>query len=381
MLIKLADRLHNMRTLEHMPPEKQQRIARETLEIYAPLAHRLGIWQMKWELEDLAFGTSTRRSTRQIVEHARRPRRARERSIIKRIGDPAPGAGARRASRPRSPAAPSTSTRSTARWSARASVRPDLRPAGRPRDRRRRRRSATRPSASSMRLLARRSRASSTTTSPCPRRTCTSRCTPRSSVPAASRSRSRSAPTRCTRSPSTASPRTGATRKAGRRDAAFDEPSCLAAQPDRLAARPGRCRREFVEGLKIDVLEDQVFVFTPKGTIIDLPVGSTPVDFAYRIHTEVGHSCVGAKVNNRLVPLDYQLKTATSSRSLRPRPRGPSGRLARVLRHPPRAREDPGMVRASNATRTSPRARSCSIVKVCAGLARRDACIVDPRSS
>jgi len=65
--------------------------------------------------------------------------------------------------------------------------------------------------------------------------------------------------------------------------------------------------REFVESLKSDVLEEQVYVFTPKGKIIDLPVGSTPVDFAYRIHTQVGHSCAGAKVNNRMVPLDYQL--------------------------------------------------------------------------
>jgi guanosine-3',5'-bis(diphosphate) 3'-pyrophosphohydrolase len=67
--------------------------------------------------------------------------------------------------------------------------------------------------------------------------------------------------------------------------------------------------REFVESLKSDVLEEQVYVFTPKGKIIDLPVGSTPVDFAYRIHTQVGHSCAGAKVNNRMVPLDYQLQS------------------------------------------------------------------------
>jgi GTP pyrophosphokinase len=67
--------------------------------------------------------------------------------------------------------------------------------------------------------------------------------------------------------------------------------------------------REFVESLKTDVLEEQVYVFTPKGKIIDLPVGSTPVDFAYRIHTQVGHSCVGAKVNNRMVPLDHQLQS------------------------------------------------------------------------
>ncbi len=66
--------------------------------------------------------------------------------------------------------------------------------------------------------------------------------------------------------------------------------------------------REFMESLKIDVFSDEVFVFTPKGDVIDLPAGSTPVDFAFRIHTEIGHRCVGAKVNGRIVPLDYRLK-------------------------------------------------------------------------
>ena len=65
---------------------------------------------------------------------------------------------------------------------------------------------------------------------------------------------------------------------------------------------------EFVEGIKLDIFQDQVFVFTPKGDIKDLPAGATPLDFAYRIHTDVGHRTIGAKVNNRLVPLDYRLK-------------------------------------------------------------------------
>jgi GTP pyrophosphokinase len=65
---------------------------------------------------------------------------------------------------------------------------------------------------------------------------------------------------------------------------------------------------EFVEGVKLDIFQDQVFVFTPKGDIKDLPAGATPLDFAYRIHTDVGHRTIGAKVNNRLVPLDYRLK-------------------------------------------------------------------------
>ena len=65
---------------------------------------------------------------------------------------------------------------------------------------------------------------------------------------------------------------------------------------------------EFVEGIKLDIFQDQVFVFTPHGDVKDLPAGATPLDFAYRIHTDVGHRCIGAKVNNRLVPLDYRLK-------------------------------------------------------------------------
>jgi len=67
--------------------------------------------------------------------------------------------------------------------------------------------------------------------------------------------------------------------------------------------------REFMEGLKIDLYEGQVFVFTPKGDVISLPTGATPIDFAYSIHTDVGHRCMGARVGGRLVPLDYQLQT------------------------------------------------------------------------
>ncbi len=101
--------------------------------------------------------------------------------------------------------------------------------------------------------------------------------------------------------------------------------AAVAAQPDRLAARAGRRPAISSRPLKTEVLEEQVYVFTPKGKIIDLPLGSTPVDFAYRIHSEVGNNCIGARVNNRQVPLDYQLENGdVVAITTAKQPRGPS---------------------------------------------------------
>ena len=82
--------------------------------------------------------------------------------------------------------------------------------------------------------------------------------------------------------------------------------------------------QEFVSGMKTDVFQDRVYVFTPRGDVIDLPHSSTPIDFAYRVHTELGHRCRGAKVNGRLVPLDCQLHNGDQVEVISAKRGGPS---------------------------------------------------------
>ena len=115
ILIKLADRLHNMRTIDAMPKQKQIEKARETLEIYAPLAHRLGIHAIKWELEDLAFATLHPRKYQEIKGLVAQQREERERYVAEAGEYLRARAAPSSASRRRSPGAPSTSTRSTRR--------------------------------------------------------------------------------------------------------------------------------------------------------------------------------------------------------------------------------------------------------------------------
>ena len=213
-----------------------------------------------------------------------------------------------------------------------------------------------------------RSPASSTTTSPCPRTTATSRSTPRSSRWTASPSRSRSAPTRCTRSPSTASPRTGATRKA-RRPTASTTPSSPGCASSWTGSATSPTPPSSWSASRSTSSRTRSSSSRRKGDIKDLPAGATPLDFAYRIHTDVGHTCIGAKVNNRLVPLDYKLQERRhrgDRHHARPR-HGPSRDWLNMVTHRPRAARRSGSgSSASSATRTSSTAARRSTAN-CAG--------------
>ena len=317
LLIKLADRLHNMRTLEHMKPESRRRVSEETLEIYAPLAGRMGMQTMREELEQLAFKWGYPDAYKTVVDklddiHKKNAGLVEE--IIAALKAKLAGAGLRgRGLRPREEALLDLAQDGEPADLAGAALRHLRLP--------RRRATASTPatarSASCIRPGAR-CPAASRTTSRRPSRTTTSRSTPPSSARATSGSSCRSAPARCTRSPSTAWPRTPSTRTASTSGENGAAPTAAAAAHKenpyiwlrRLVDTllEGDNPEEFLEHTKLELFQDQVFCFTPKGRLIALPRGATPIDFAYAVHTDVGNSCVGAVINGRQLPLTTQLR-------------------------------------------------------------------------
>ncbi len=305
VLIKLADRLHNMRTLYGLPSDKQQRIARQTMEIYAPLAERLGIWQMKWELEDLAFKALEPERFRELAKLLDTRRKGRESYIDRAIAELAPKLEA-------------------------AGIEADLQ--GRPKHIYSIWKKMERKGAEfgeiydvyAIRILVEDVRDCYAALGivhsiwrPIPGQFDDYIAVPKNNLYQSLHT----AVIALDGKPLEIQIRTQTMHQVSEVGIAahwrYKEGTKSDREYDAKLAwlrqlldwqRDVTDATEFVEGIKLDIFQDQVFVFTPKGDIKDLPAGATPLDFAYRIHTDVGHRTIGAKVNNRLVPLDYRLK-------------------------------------------------------------------------
>jgi len=306
VLIKLADRLHNMRTLEALSEERQRRIAEETLEIFAPLANRLGIWQIKWELEDLGFRYLNPSKYQEIAAQLDERRATRERRISRIIGIlerelKKEGIEAEISGRPKHI----------------YSIYAKMSRKGLPFEQIHDVRGVRIIVNTAMDCYAVLGVAHSLWR-PIPGEFDDFIATPKDNMYQSLHT----AVVGPDGKPLEVQIRTYEMhRKAelgiaahwrykehAKRDVAFEtKVAWLRSLMDwrREVTDAG----EFIDSLKTDVFEwDRVYTFTPKGDIIDLPAGSTPIDFAYQIHTEIGHRCRGAKANGKMVALDYQLQ-------------------------------------------------------------------------
>ncbi len=328
ILIKLADRLHNMRTINALAKQKQIDKARETLDIYAPIAHRLGIHAIKWELEDLSFQTLHPRKYNEIKGLVAQQRPERERYVnqageyldkeLTELGIQAEISG-------RAKHFYSIYSKMTKKGREFNEIY-DL--------------TAMRVIVDSVKDCYGAVGVIHSLWKPLPGRFKDFIAMPKANMyqslhttvigpegrPLEIQIRTRemhdlaefgiAAHWMYKESASQAEGRMPAADAEGRLKWLR---SLLDYQQDE--ADP----REFMETLKVDLFEDEVFVFTPKGEVKSLAAGSTPLDFAYEIHTDVGHRCVGAKVNGKIVPLSYQLRSGDIVEVLTSnRERGPS---------------------------------------------------------
>ncbi|NLX90107.1 MAG: bifunctional (p)ppGpp synthetase/guanosine-3',5'-bis(diphosphate) 3'-pyrophosphohydrolase [Firmicutes bacterium] len=306
ILVKLADRTHNMRTLRYLNNSKQKEIARETLEIYAPLAHRLGIYKIKWELEDLAFRYLNADDYYYLVDKLAKKRKEREEfinqviEILRKKLDEA-GLKADISGRPKHIYSIYHKMKEQGKDFSEIY---DL--------------TAVRIIVETIRDCYASLGVVHTLWRPIPGQFNDYIAMPKPNMyqslhttVVCAENELLEVQIRTKEMHRTAEYGIAAHWKYKEKvkdDKEFEEKlswlrQLLEWQQDLKDAH------EFMEHLKIDLFSDEVFVFTPRGDVIDLPKGSVPLDFAYRIHTDIGNHCVGAKVNGRIVPLDYQLKT------------------------------------------------------------------------
>jgi GTP pyrophosphokinase len=307
LLIKLADRLHNMRTLSPLEPDRQKRIATETLEIYAPLAHRLGVQQIKWELEDLSFKTLHPGPYREIASLVEKRRGERQRyidSVLEAARTRLREAGLKAEVEGRPKHLYSIYEKMVVGGKEFNEIY-DL--------------VGIRVLVDSVRDCYAALGAVHSLWKPVPGRFKDYVAMPKSNMyqslhttvvgpggnPLEIQIRTRQM--HRTAEFGVAAHWRYKEARDGKRSKEAADMAWLGQMLEWLKEMADP--REFMESLKIDLYGGQVFVFTPKGDVMNLPAGSTPVDFAYAIHTEVGHRTIGAKVSGKLVPLDYELRT------------------------------------------------------------------------
>ncbi len=321
VLIKLADRLHNMRTLASLAEQKQKRIARETMDIFAPLANRLGIWQIKWELEDLSFRYLEPHTYRNIASMLAERRVDRERYIEQFV-----------------------STLSTELKQARI----DAVVSGRPKHiygiwKKMRRKGkdfheiydvrAVRVLVNEIRDCYAALGVIHTLWQYIPGEFDDYIATPkqnnyRSIHTAVIGPEGKIVEVQIRTQDMHRLSEYGIAshwryKEGVRPEGSFDEKISWLRQLLEWKEEVAEAS-DFVDQFKSEVFADRVYVFTPRGNVMDLPRGATPLDFAYHIHTDVGHHCRGAKVDGRMVPLTYALKTGEQVEVLTVKTGGPS---------------------------------------------------------
>jgi guanosine-3',5'-bis(diphosphate) 3'-pyrophosphohydrolase len=303
IIIKLADRLHNMRTLGSLPPAKQQAIARETLDIYAPIAHRLGIWKIKWEIEDECLRYLDPGPYHEIVERVAKTRREREADVeqaIARLRDEFEELkiNAEIQGRPKH----FYSIYSKISKGRDFSTIYDL--------------TAIRIIVDSVKDCYAALGAVHAMWTPLPGRFKDYIAMPKPNMyqslhttvvgPSGDPLEIQIRTWEMHRTGEYGIAAHWRYKEGGKTDQFENKLSWLRALLE--WQKDMRDSRVFMENLKLDLFDSQVFVFSPRGDVYSIVASGTPLDFAYQVHTDVGNHCVGAKVNGRIVPLDYQMQ-------------------------------------------------------------------------
>ncbi len=321
VLIKLADRLHNMRTLKFLPEDKQRRIARETMEIYAPLANRLGIWQIKWELEDLSFRYLDPATYKQVAKFLDERRVDRQEYINRVIAI-------------------------LEKELKRAGVKADIK--GRPKHlfsiwKKMKSKGLSFHDLYDVRAV----RVLVDSVADCyhvlgtvhglwphiPKEFDDYIATPKEnnyqSIHTAvigPRGKTLEVQIRTWEMDKHAELGVAAHwryKEGGKQNKGFEQKIAWLRQLLDWKEEEANAG-DFIDRFKSEVFQDRVYVLTPSGEVFDLPQGATPLDFAYYVHTEVGNRCRGAKVNGRIVPLTYELKSGEQVEVLTTKQGGPS---------------------------------------------------------